>query len=249
MKKLIIASACVLATAGAAFAQGNVNWTGPSAAAFTAQTNSGVYSSFSALNPGGAVNGGGTVGNTTGVASTGSGFYFELLIGSVWAGSAQAAPSTFGGLGAWSDTGLEASNNPAALSTGRFIAMQANSGTTLNGMSTSVSNNLIMVGWSANLGATYAAALANAQNSAFLTALQVAGSTAFWGVSHVGFLEALASTSAVGTTLFGNSTIAQGTPISSLLTPLDVIAPVPEPGTLALAALGGASLLLFRRKK
>jgi hypothetical protein len=27
-----------------------------------------------------------------------------------------------------------------------------------------------------------------------------------------------------------------------------VLAPVPEPGTIALAALGGVSLLLFRRK-
>ena len=30
---------------------------------------------------------------------------------------------------------------------------------------------------------------------------------------------------------------------------VDTIAPTPEPGTMALAALGGASLLLFRRRK
>jgi hypothetical protein len=48
--------------------------------------------------------------------------------------------------------------------------------------------------------------------------------------------------------VFGTTATAQGLPIQSLLTPLYLV-PVPEPTTLALAGLGGLSLLLFRRQR
>ena len=51
-----------------------------------------------------------------------------------------------------------------------------------------------------------------------------------------------------GATVFGTAASAQGLPIFSLLTPLYLV-PVPEPTTLALAGLGGLSLLLFRRQR
>ena len=49
--------------------------------------------------------------------------------------------------------------------------------------------------------------------------------------------------------MFGTVNNVAGLPIDSLNTQLYFIIPVPEPGTMALAALGGLSLLAFRRKK
>ena len=60
MKKLVLTTVCALAITGAAFAAGNVNWTGPSAAAITAQTNSTQYSPLF----GGAAVSGGAVGGS-----------------------------------------------------------------------------------------------------------------------------------------------------------------------------------------
>jgi hypothetical protein len=49
--------------------------------------------------------------------------------------------------------------------------------------------------------------------------------------------------------VFQQLTGGGSTPASTLTGLPDVLVTVPEPGTMALAALGGASLLLFRRKK
>ena len=103
-----------------------------------------------------------------------------------------------------------------------------------------------LVGWSANLGTTYTAAVADAGSSSYLLGLSA---PAFFGTSSVGDLQG--SSALVGVEEFGasagqiNDTSGGGDPM--LLEPL--LAATPEPGTLALAALGGASLLLFRRKK
>jgi hypothetical protein len=235
MKKLIIASSCALAIAGSAFGQGNVNWGSISFTSVTAQTNTTTYWGGST-----ALGVNGTVGAAGGSATLGTGYCYELLIGSVYTGTLAAAPSTFAALSAWTDSGLEAtnSNNP-----GRLQVVNPNAGATVAALSTSVSNNIILVGWSANLGTTWGAAYAN------LVAGNYALNTAFFGESAVGYVEGLGTSVSPGTTLFGASAIAQGTPIYSLNTQLYLAPPVPEPTTLALAALGGASLLLFRRKK
>jgi hypothetical protein len=106
-----------------------------------------------------------------------------------------------------------------------------------------ISNNIVLVGWSSNLGTTWAAAR---------TALSDWSTTqipnAFLGISHTGFITPLASSVSPGTVVFGNANIAQGMPIgNSLLTQLYIL-PVPEPSTMALAGLGALSLMLFRRK-
>jgi hypothetical protein len=71
------------------------------------------------------------------------------------------------------------------------------------------------------------------------------------GSSYSSYAAAAAGGDFVGDSgVFSNTSAAQGSPVIPSLTGLpDVLVTVPEPGTMALAALGGASLLLFRRKK
>src|ERR1700761_4048774 len=99
MKKTL-ATLALTGLAGAAFAQGTVNWTGV-AGTFIGTTNSTVYSTFvpSSGNPTG-----GSSGST--VSSSTTQYYYELLVSS----SATTAPTTLSGLSAWLDTGLEMEN-------------------------------------------------------------------------------------------------------------------------------------------
>jgi len=243
MKKLIISSVCAIAAAGSVFAQGNVQWQTISAAAVTFATNTVTYSSFTG---GGPANGGTTgvaaTGVTQGAASLGSGFYYELLVGSAWNGSAQALPTSFAQFSSWTDSGLSGTNNPVTAGRASVFASQNNAGATVNAMSPSASNSIVLVGWSANLGTTWSTALATMEAGNWT-------GNAFFGMTAEGYIEALSTTSSPGAVIFGNSATTQGVPIgNSLNTQLYLLA-VPEPGTIALAALGGASLLLFRRKK
>ena len=218
-------------------AQGTVNWSAISFANFTAQTNS---TTQSAIFGNGLATGSGAVGNTAGAATTG--FFYELLYKSQSAfGVASSQPATLSALTAWSDAGLGATNSNTA---GRVTVMAGGAAATVP-WANGVTNNIMMVGWSANLGTTWAAALANLQSSSYLTALAAPG---YFGTSVVGYITPSTSTTS-GNPAFGSTAQSYGLPIQSLLTPLYIVAPVPEPGTMALAALGGASLLLFRRRK
>jgi len=235
MKKLIIQAICAVAMTGAAFGQGAINWTGPSFSFVTAQTNSAVYSP---LFGGGAVLTGGTQGNTVGAAVGPNSFYYELLVGSVYSGVTQSAPATPAGLSSWVDSGLQATNGSVA---GRLSVISPNAGMTVNALSSSVTNNIMLVGWSANLGSTWSAALAKLQGTGTWSG------TAFFGESTVGYIEGAVVPTSNGANIFGNAPTANGLPISSLLTQLDVV-PAPEPTTMALVGLGGAAMLAFRRK-
>jgi len=117
---------------------------------------------------------------------------------------------------------------------GRFASAVAD-GTGATSLSIAGGNStaFVVVGWSANLGST----ISQLQQSLALGTLGFAGESAI-GTATPGIPG---STSPVG--LFGT--------VSPSVTPfaLGLTVPVPEPGTMALAALGGASLLLFRRKK
>ena len=232
MKKLVITIGCVLAVTGAAFAQGTVNWSTISFANVTAQTNATEISPLF----GGAATGTGTVGATAGSALGGTGFYYELL----YTGGANPAPipGSIASLLSWSDTGLQASNNPTTL--GRLSVMNGNAGAIVP-WSTGTTDNIVLVGWSANLGATWGAAESILTNSATFPA------NSFLGFTTSGYVTTLATTTSPGSAVFGAPTI-EGTPIVSLLTQLYAL-PVPEPTTMALAGLGGLAMLLIRRRK
>jgi hypothetical protein len=248
MKKLVLTTLAITGLSLAAFAQGTVSWTGV-AGTFIGSTNGGTYSSFSAVNGSTGVGStGNTLGNNTAndTALGYNGYYYELLVSS----SAGSAPTTFSQFSAWSDANLQATNGPG--SNGRIIQtgtggagnVANNTQATANNWPASTTESVILVGWSANLGTTWATALANAQNQSFLAGLS---SYAYWGVSSLGSLASASGNP--GVTVFGTG-VGQinnaATP--AVLQPLGVTA-VPEPTTIALAAIGGASLLLFRRKK
>ena len=143
------------------------------------------------------------------------------------------------GLSSWLDTGLEAQNNN--LPNGRILQLNSGTDVVANNWPSGVTQNLIMVGWSANLGTTWASALNYLQN---WSSLQFDG--AYFGIgSSVGSLASFSSNP--GVFVFGT---AAGLVNDGANNPLVMdLLPTPEPGTMALSALGGLSLLAFRRKK
>jgi len=225
MKKLVLTSAIALALTGAAFAQGTVNWVTLSPAALTFTTNTTTSSYLSSSGVGSLQNG--TTGLTTAVAGS---FYYELLYNT--AGTAQSAPTTLAGLQGWADAGVEAENN--AGSAGKTTTINSSTDATVPFTGT---ESIMLVGWSANLGTTWSAALSALENKTW-------SGVALFGETSTGYIAPFAAGTSPGATLFGPSTGE----IDSLNTPLYEVA-TPEPTTLALSALGGLSLLAFRRKK
>ena len=247
MKKLIITTVCAMAMSGAAFAQGWINYS-LSFTSITAQTNSTVYSPL--FGGGSAVNG--AQGVTGGAVATGLIYDYALLY------SAQAVPGVAStDTSVWDGTWLATIQNGGGLLTatnsnnaGRINPVQL-SGNTQVSWANGVTNNIVLVGWSANLGSSWVgvsnilAALALG-NTAPLTA-QVGSANAFFGETSIGYINPNASTPGAAIVGTGAGT-ANGLPLFSLNTQLYLL-PVPEPTSLALAGLGGLSLLLFRRQR
>jgi hypothetical protein len=130
----------------------------------------------------------------------------------------------------WLDTGLLGHNNTFA---GRLVigaGLQANNAPVGN------VQNWILVAWSSNLGDSWASVSSQLASGNFNNI------TGYIGWSSVGSAAAAAAAPTQPTVITGTGgVITSG--FSLLATP------VPEPATMALAALGGASLLLFRRRK
>lgn len=229
MKKLLLTTLATIAISVGALAQGTVYWSGV-AGLLIAQTNSGTYSTFDGS---GGSAGSGTQGNTLGNGTTL--YYYELLVSA----TAVAAPTTLSALSAWSDTGLTAENGAA--SNGRISQLNPSTQAVANNWPASTTENIILVGWSASLGSTWSAALNELQNWSTDSI-----ANGYFGVSSLGNLASQSGNP--GVVVFGTGpgqiNNAAGNPLV-----LDLVQQVPEPGTMALAALGGASMLLFRRKK
>ena len=246
MKKTlaILAGASI---SSAVFAQGLVNWTG-SAGLFEAQTNGTTYSSYEASTGASPLTG--TVGNTIGNTAPNnatlgySGYYYELLASA----TAVSGPTTLASLNAWSDTGLSATNGAASNGkigqdgTGSDVANHTTAGNTYA---------FVVVGWSANLGNNWATVLAEL-NSWATSESQFANNTAnaaYFGVSSFGSGVQVVGSPGPGNKVIGSSA---GEILNNAANPVqldELPVTIPEPGTMALAGLGGAAMLLFRRKK
>lgn len=239
MKK-ILTTLAISGLTMAAFAQGYVSWNVAPGADLITATNGTTYSGLSTALGNGGATGAGSSGVTSGSAS-GNIYYYELLESTV----DTATPTTLTDLAAnWTATGLHLEDQSAS---GRITELGAQSAAAVN-YSGAGTVYFMLAGWSANLGTTYAGA---GNVLAELQAWTGQVSSAYFGLSTVGTVAAISTSSSAGTTVWTAGTYAAGGLIANPAAGpmvLNALA-VPEPGTLALAALGGASLLMFRRRK
>jgi len=242
MKKIIVSSLFALTVVGGAYAQGTIDWIGSKTGANVLQfsTNSTTYSPF--------IGGGSAVGGSSGLVNTWSGGQFDYaLVYTSMTGyqTPPSAPSTLSGLASWTAApGFGATNSPT---TAGSIVLTSPAANAALPWTTGTTNAFMIVGWSANLGSSYSQVVTDMGSQSYINAL---GAPAYFGMTGIGYVNP--GTANPGTIVFSSSApVGQnwGLPIDGVGTQLYLVAAVPEPGTMALAALGGASLLLFRRRK
>ena len=223
MKKLIASIAIAAATYVSAQAQGLVIFNNTTATKIG--TNAAVGGSESGFT----------------AAWTSQAFYYALFLSAgdtSVGGSANSVLPTPSGNGTYVFNASDAANwTQVALATnttaGKLLSTTGNSSfyTTIAGLAAGNVGNFVLVGWSGNLGNS----IAQLENSLTTT-------VGWLGESAVGQIEAGDGVSVPVNSVFGSA--------SPSITPFVLgLTTVPEPGTLALAVLGGASMLLFRRKK
>lgn len=183
---------------------------------------------------------GGTIGPT---AKTALGFDYAVLT----AAYGGPAPSTSPLDGAWTGAILTGVN--FGVTAGGISGQGGNPGAPAAGWGAPTGGNytdgteryFMIVGWSSNLGTTWATVSANlASGWATLPA-----GNAFFGTSVIGFgYSGGGPLSLPASSLYG----VNGSMPGALTSGFQLMA-VPEPTTMALAGLAGLSLLLFRRRK
>jgi len=176
----------------------------------------------------GSPTGGGTVGNTP---KGGGGYQFALLTQAFTGTTNSTSLIGSASLNGWLFTGLQVANS--ATFAGRYSF-----GTDVQAANApvGVNNQWLVVGWSSNLGATWATFSAELQSGVF------SSQSGFYGVSVVGVAAAGAAPPATPTSIIGaGNPIGVGFQLNTL--------PVPEPGTFAIAGLGSAAMLIFRRRR
>lgn len=241
MKKIIITTVALSVVATSGFSQGLINLSGGASAATKMSTNSVVG------------------GPATGVTAAGAGLYYYALFASSSQNSINGSSSAVSGLSGnyvFNNTGGGSASTgwvlvgmaTNTLATGRYVAasqgttsfgqgaLNADGSMTVQGIAGAGAASIVTVGWSGAIGSTLSA----------LSTWYSAGASSGWigqsGIASVtlGDGSGIATPNPFGTTAGQVGGIMMG------LTP---IVPVPEPTTLALAGLSGASLLLFRRRK
>lgn len=185
-------------------------------------------------------NGLGNIGVTTKTAGS---FYYAVLT----ANYGGAAPTANVLDAAWSGAAVTGQN--FSITAGGIAGQGGGSGAATAGTTwgaptgatydTGTEKYFMVVGWSANYGTTYAQFLTAYNNGNPAT-------SGYYGTSAVGFgFSGGGGFSLPAPSLFGVSTAMPGGLTSGFT--LNAI-PVPEPATIALAGLGAASLLIFRRR-
>jgi hypothetical protein len=174
-----------------------------------------------------------TNGATTGKMATPTGgdglYYFALLVD---ASTPTSSNPLTGGWALAEAAGIPLVGTNYSL-VGTINGTGSASGVAVDNWAAGTSDYIELVGWSASLGTSYST----------ITGELATGwtSTGYYGVSSEGSIISGGSGSpaAPPTLLFGGTGIASGFTLTA----------VPEPTTMALAAMGGLSLLALRRKK
>jgi hypothetical protein len=245
MKKILLTIGLIAATS-AAIGQGMISF---SPGTYSVSTNgnvlSPIFTANAPQNPAGQ-----TVGLT---ALAANGFYYELLMAGPFTGP--TVPTDHNVVdGTWKDTTMFDNNGtlvggrinagPSGLLVGSLVGWNA----TVNGggpFGTTGTNYIMLVGWSANLGTSWAQVSNNVtsveqNNAGYFSTIS------FFGETGIGWENP--STASPGMALLGGAANGGGQPIvianGLVLNEL----PIPEPATFALVGLGGLSLLLFRRR-
>lgn len=223
MKKILTAVAIASAIAYSSNAQGLISFNNSSSAATKISTNSVV--------------GGPSTGLT--VQNTGSDSYYYALFYSAAATAVNGSSSATSGITslnayAFSDAAWTFAASAANGST-RAGQLSGSGSVAIPGIAGGGTSQFVVVGWSSNIGTTVDSLESYLANPTF---------NAWVGQSAVSGAMTLGDGSSIPTVLLfqGNAPALQGFTLGE-------VSPVPEPATMALAALGGASLLLFRRRK
>ena len=194
-------------------------------------------------------------GNQTGgvsgkTAITPGGFMYALLVQTYNAGLSVGATNPIGNgwsIATASGAPITATNGVSGPNAGSIFGIGGTAGVAVDGLALPTSgsytssgeDNFLVVGWSTTLG-----------NSWLSVSNQLAtdnwSANGFFGVSKIGATFAAGAFSLSAQSLFVSST-AVPTPVTAFT--LYSVSAVPEPSTMALAALGGVSLLLFRRRQ
>jgi len=230
MKKTLAILAVVGLAAGSVLAQGTIA-TYTLSSSFETHTNTTIYNT--------SLNG---VNNTSqGFApNVANGFYYALLY-QTYTGSLSTIDPTSGN---WS-LGMMATNFAAA---GGIRGAGGSTGSGVTGWAaptdatyaTAAEKYYLLVGWSANLGNNWAAVESQVAANTFIA-------QGLFGTSALGYSFAGGGpNSLVAVNIFGVSPGAPGGLANGITL---FTTPIPEPGTMALAALGGAAMLMFRRRK
>jgi hypothetical protein len=240
MKK-ILSILALTAEASIGYSQGSVIVNG-SASAFSIYTNTAV-STYA---------GGSGSGTTSGkTATAASGFFYTVLVQTPTAANNNPFSTS------WLTTGFTGVNQSVPPVAGGITGQGGSAGAsaanwaapTGASYNTGTENNYVIVGWSANLGSSWSAVLTDYANGAWTG---IAGYSAlnnyFFGVSALGEAYSGGGPNLLpAVNLMAGVTAGAPGGLTSGFS-LYEVAPTPEPVSMALIGMGGASLLLFRRR-